>query len=139
MNQSLIELHVPDFEPIKTYYHALGFRVVWERHAEEFKGYLVMELEGNTLCFWAGNKHVYKQPYFKKFPKETPRGYGVEIVIQLEDIESYYERHKEYANVVEPLTYQPWGLKDFRAVDPAGYYLRLTTKHNILDKKYKVE
>jgi uncharacterized glyoxalase superfamily protein PhnB len=26
-----------------------------------------------------------------------------------------------------PLQDQPWGLRDFRVVDPEGYYLRFTT------------
>jgi hypothetical protein len=30
--------------------------------------------------------------------------------------------------VVEPIRTQPWGLRDFRIVDPDGYYLRVTTK-----------
>lgn len=29
---------------------------------------------------------------------------------------------------------QPWGLQDFRAVDPFGYYLRFNENHDILDR-----
>jgi hypothetical protein len=28
--------------------------------------------------------------------------------------------------LAEPLTDRPWGLRDFRVVDPDGYYLRVT-------------
>ena len=134
-----LELHVPDFEQVKSYYGTLGFRVVWERVPEEAKGYLVMERDGTVLCFWGGNDAIYDQPYFKRFPKDTPRGYGVELVIMVEDIEGYYTSVKDGINVVEPLVEQPWGLKDFRAADPFGYYLRFTSKHNILDKGNAVE
>ena len=130
---TLLELHVPDFQNVKNYYGKLGFRIVWERPPEGFKGYLVLQLDDNILCFWAGNEHVYEQPFFKKFPNDTPRGYGVEIVLMVDDIDAYYENIKEIANVVEPLVLQPWGLKDFRCVDPFGYYLRITSRHNILD------
>lgn len=138
-NHTLVELHVANFEPIKDYYTKLGFDVVWERKPEGFKGYLVMRMNQNTICFWAGNEEVFKHPYFKQFPKDSKRGYGVELVIMVDDIEKYYEQVKEFANVVEPLTLKPWGLKDFRAVDPAGYYLRFTTEHDISDSKYSVK
>lgn len=139
MNQVLIELHVDNFEKVKGYYQALGFKSVWERKPEGPKGYLVMELEGNVLCFWSGNNEIYNQPHFQQFPKNTTRGYGVEISINVSDIESYYDKYKHIANVVEPLILQPWGLKDFRAVDPFGYYLRFTSKHDITNSKFAVE
>ena len=79
-NNVLLELHVPDFGKVKEYYGKLGFKVIWEREPEGFKGYLILKMRGNILCFWAGNKQVYGQPYFKRFPKNTKRGYGVEII-----------------------------------------------------------
>jgi len=132
-NNVLLELHVPDFEKVKEYYGKLGFEVVWERKPEMFKGYLILKMGNNILCFWVGNEHVYEQPYFKKFPRDTKRGYGVEIVIMVDDVEEYYSKVKGSANVVEELVLQPWGLKDFRVEDPFGYYLRITTHLNILD------
>jgi uncharacterized glyoxalase superfamily protein PhnB len=132
-NHLQLELHVPDFGLVKDYYGKLGFEVVWERHPEGSKGYLVMEMGQTTICFWSGTDAIYDQTYFKRFPKDTPRGYGVELVIMVDDIETFYEELKEIANVVEPLVMRPWGSKDFRAADPFGYYLRLTEKHNILD------
>lgn len=65
-NNVLLELHVPDFEKVKKYYEKLGFEVIWERKPEGFKGYLILKMGDNILCFWAGNKHVYKHPYFKR-------------------------------------------------------------------------
>lgn len=138
-NNVLLELHVPDFEKVEDYYGKLGFDVIWERHPEGFKGYLILKMGDNILCFWAGNEHVYEQPYFKRFPKDTKRGYGVEIVIMVDDIEAYYNRVKAFANVVEELVTQPWGLKDFRTEDPFGYYLRFTSIHNILDDTHAVK
>ena len=132
-NHLQLELHVPDFGPVKDYYGKLGFEIVWERPAEEDKGYLVMMMAQTIICFWPGTESVYQQPYFKDFLKETPRGYGVELVIMVDDIDKYYEDVKDSANIVEPLVVQPWGSKDFRCADPFGYYLRFTSKHNILD------
>lgn len=138
-NKLHIELHVPDFAPAIDFYTKLGFKKVWERKPEGEKGYLVMEKDNQILCFWPGNSSVYNQPYFKRFPTNTKRGYGVEIVITVEDIESYYAKVRTFAKVVEELVTQPWGLKDFRVEDPFGYYLRFTEPHDILNPENAVE
>jgi catechol 2,3-dioxygenase-like lactoylglutathione lyase family enzyme len=135
----LVELHVPDFKKVKEFYGKLGFGVVWERPPEGFKGYLILRMEDNILCFWAGNEHVYKQEYFSQFPKDSKRGYGVELVLMVEDIETYYQLMKDKVKIFEDLRDRPWGLRDFRLEDPFGYYLRITSKHNILDNKYAVK
>lgn len=135
----LLELQVPDFTKVKEFYSQLGFRVVWERKPEGFKGYLVIKMEDNILCFWAGNDKVYEQSYFKKFPKDAPRGNGVELVLMVKDLEQYYLEVKSKVEVFEELQDRPWGLRDFRIVDPFGFYLRFTTRHNILDSKYAVK
>ena len=138
-NKLQLELHVEDFEPIKKYYIGLGFEIAWERKPTGIKGYLVINMEGNIICFWGGNKHVFDQPHFAKFPHNTMRGYGVEIIVMVANIASYYAKVKNIANIVEPLTEQPWGLWDFRTVDPAGYYVRFTSEHNILDSSFAVK
>ncbi len=107
LSHTLIELHVPDFGPVKNYYTKLGFEIVWERKPEGFKGYLVLRLAGNVICFWAGNDKVYEHPTFKKYSPATPRGNGVEIIIMVENIARYYEKVRSVANVVEPLMKQP--------------------------------
>lgn len=56
---------------------------------------------------------------------------SVEIVLMADDVESYYEKVKDIANVFAPLKTCPWGLKDFRYDDRAGYYLRLTDRHHL--------
>lgn len=128
----ILELHVPDFEKIKDFYRRLGFKIIWERKPEGFKGYLVMKMGNSVLCFWAGNNEAYNHPYFKQFPNSTKRGYGVEIIIFVKNIETYYEKVKKFANVVEELTLQPWGDKDFRIEDPFGFYLRFSSPYNTL-------
>jgi lactoylglutathione lyase len=60
-----------------------------------------------------------------------PRGVGVEIVVEVDDVERAYalaspeaERH---GGRIEPLGERPWGTRDFRLVDPDGYYVRVTS------------
>lgn len=138
-NKVLLEIHVPDFEKVKDYYGKIGFNVQWERKPEGFKGYLIMNMNQNILCFWAGNEHVYENFYFSKFPREVQRGLGIEIVVMVDNIEEYYEKVKGVANVIEPLQLRPWGLQDFRTADPFGYYLRFTTPHDIFDPENAVK
>lgn len=133
-NSSLLEIHVPDFDVVRDFYGKIGFEVVWGKEPEEKKGYLVMKLENNILCFWPGNESVWEQSYFKNFPKDTKRGYGIEIVVMVEDIEALYEKMSKFANIVSDYKLQPWGLWDFRIEDPFGYFLRFTSNHDILDR-----
>lgn len=139
VNSTLLELHVPSFGPVKDFYGKLGFEVVWERQPEGHKGYLVIKRDQNILCFWAGNEHVWDQEYFSKWPRDTKRGYGVEIVLMVDDVEALYAQVSTFAKVVEELKVKPWGLKDFRVEDPFGYYLRITSYHNILDPANAVD
>ncbi|MER3316943.1 MAG: VOC family protein [Allomuricauda sp.] len=57
------------------------------------------------------------------------KGYGVEIVLEVDNVAEVYEKVKSSGYPVDvPLTTQSWGLTDFRVVDPDGYYLRVTSK-----------
>lgn len=145
---TVIELHVPDFESIRECYGALGFETVWEREPEDKKGYLVLEgpdLNTNVLCFWAGNGYAYEQSYFKRFDREkTPRGYGVEIILMVDDVRGYYEKARQVADrvdkleIVSELAPQPWGLHDFRVADPHGFYLRFTEPYDVRSDAHAV-
>ncbi|GMA52189.1 hypothetical protein GCM10025857_35460 [Alicyclobacillus contaminans] len=57
------------------------------------------------------------------------KGIGVEIVLEVDDVDELYERVQASGYPVsEPLLMRPWGLKDFRLQDPDGYYLRITSR-----------
>lgn len=54
-------------------------------------------------------------------------GRGVEIVIEVDDLPSLYDRVKASGwPISSDLATHPWGVTDFRIVDPDGYYLRLS-------------
>lgn len=59
--------------------------------------------------------------------QERP-GRGVEIVLEVGDVEARYTHVQSQNWPVTPLQRQPWGLLDFRLIDPDGYYLRVTSK-----------
>lgn len=71
-----------------------------------------------------GNRH-----YFNTHHNDNKFGYGVEIVLEVDDISLIYNKVK-HANVEieSDLEERPWGLKDFRLIDPNGYYIRVTSK-----------
>jgi uncharacterized glyoxalase superfamily protein PhnB len=54
---------------------------------------------------------------------------GVELVLEVDDVVS--ERDRVVAAgwpLEQDLQNRPWGLTDFRIIDPAGYYLRVTSR-----------
>nr|WP_244425785.1 VOC family protein [Rhizobium etli] len=56
-------------------------------------------------------------------------GLGVEIVLKVADVEDAYRKAEESGWPLSALAMQPWGLRDFRLVDPDGYYVRVTNTH----------
>lgn len=62
-------------------------------------------------------------------PHERP-GRGIEIVLEVDAVDALYAHVCAQGwPLASPLQQQPWGLTDFRLVDPDGYYLRLTAKN----------
>jgi lactoylglutathione lyase len=54
---------------------------------------------------------------------------GVELVLEVDDLDADHERIVLTGwPLEEDLTAQPWGLRDFRLLDPAGYFWRVTTR-----------
>jgi lactoylglutathione lyase len=54
---------------------------------------------------------------------------GVELVLEVDDVAG--ERDRVVAAgwpLQEDLQHRPWGLTDFRVLDPAGHYLRITDR-----------
>jgi lactoylglutathione lyase len=67
--------------------------------------------------------------YFTRRIASLRRGLGVEIVLEVDDVDHCHRRVVASGHsVFEPPDERPWGLKDFRIVDPDGYYLRLTSR-----------
>jgi catechol 2,3-dioxygenase-like lactoylglutathione lyase family enzyme len=125
----LIELHVPDFEKILVFYPLLGFEVAWSE-----PNYLVLRRGVSVLCFYGGSEEVSEHSYFSKFPKSSPRGYGVEIVLFEEKIESLFEKLKPVVQVVSDLQSRHWGVRDFRIADPFGFYIRVSEPYDTVNR-----
>lgn len=137
----LIELHVPDFETVKEFYGSIGYKIVWEKQSsEEELGYMVLRSEESILNFYGGTERVVEHDYFKKFATDTSRGYGVEIVVPIDGIENFYEKFMALHTdrVVQELNHKH-SHKDFRVVDPFGYYLRFVERYDWVNGRDKEE
>ena len=129
-----IELHVPDFKKTIGFYSRLGFKQLWRT-----EDYLVMKRKKSVLNFYGGSERIYSHSYFGRFKKSTKRGYGVEIIIPVENIESFYRKTRRFAKIVRPLMLKKWGRRDFRIVDPFGFYLRFTERYDWIGKLSPVQ
>lgn len=67
------------------------------------------------------------RPEADSSPRRPP--IGVELVLEFDDLDACHDRVVAAGWPIEDaMTTQPWGLRDFRLLDPSGYYLRLTER-----------
>jgi len=135
-NNLILELHVPDFQIVRDFYSLFGFTELWYDPTSgggSDLGYLTIKREdeiGTTqLNFYGDKDKVAQHAHFKDFPVDTPRGYEVEITIPVSDVQGLWEKVKgnlPEKQIAQPLTLKRWNKRDFRVVDPFGFYLRFT-------------
>lgn len=67
--------------------------------------------------------------YFRPEVTGQRWGLGVEIVLEVPDVEDVYRHVQAQGYPIQtPLKERPWGLTDFRIADPDGYFLRITSR-----------
>lgn len=116
-----IEIFPADLDATADFYtRVLGFALARDQR-DATPGYVAVE-RGRVRIGAAYRDVAERQP-----ERRPPT--GTEIVIEVDDLDA------EHARVVaagwpieEDLTDRDWGLRDFRILDPSGYYLRLTTQ-----------
>ena len=122
-----MELFVEDMDvSVAFYWGLLGFRV--ERRTDDYaslrRGLAVLGLGP------VGKLPEERDgPGFTRWRLGRDKGAGVEIVLELDDLDelvALHEHCRERGAVSEPLQLRSWGLRDFRLADPDGYYLRIT-------------
>ena len=120
-----LELFVADMQKsIDFYTNVLGF--------ERLKGepdYAPVR-SGSVLIALGPAAGLPKKHHFNPEVQAGRRGLGVEIVLEVDDVKSFFEKVKAsgYKGVLSPVRKQPWGATDFRVADPDGYYLRITSR-----------
>jgi lactoylglutathione lyase len=121
-----LELFALDMEAsIAFYTRVLSFELA--RH--EPGDYASLRLGGVVLGVGPVAKLPQEGGYFGRDIATLRRGLGVEIVLEVDDVERWHERVADSGHpILEPLQERPWGLRDFRISDPDGYYLRVTSR-----------
>lgn len=100
-------------------------------HFKELKTYLdYYSLQRDNVIIGISTiDGLQKEHYFRPEIIKDRKGLGVEVVLEVDNIEEEYENVKKSGYLIaEELTKQEWGLIDFRIVDPDGYYLRITSR-----------
>jgi len=119
-----LELFVGDLQASLEFYgRVLGF----EREAERPGGYTPLTRGSARIALNLLSDLDEDHPI--RLAAHDRPGRGVEIVPEVNDIEAMY-RHvvsEKWPRSAE-LRRQPWGLTDFRLVDPDGYYWRVTSR-----------
>jgi len=119
----VVELFVSDVARSLAFYKKLGFSVSkrWEDWVLLRRGAMSLTLQGDA--------HAVAGPhYFTPEIGRFPRGTGVEISIQVDDVDAEHIRAQSAnLNIVKPIQDRQWGARDFRLADPDGYFLRVTS------------
>lgn len=122
-----LELFVDDVE-ISTRFYVDGLGFVVERRES---GYAHLR-RGDAELGLAAMARLPERgpgPGFTRERLAVARGTGVEIVLEVDDLEGMAQAVARAGfSIIEPLQERPWGLVDFRVADPDGYYVRITSR-----------
>ena len=119
-----VEFFVRDLERSRDFYcRILGFRIA--RQKED--GFTELSRGAVTLAL---NDVAILTPDHPARPGPAERiGKGVEIVMIVDELQGIYDQVLASGwPVSTPLTRQPWGMTDFRLIDPDGIYIRITAR-----------
>ncbi len=121
------ELFVADITATVRFYEAtLGLA---PPDAWSYDGYIPLRSGAVTIGVQTAD-NLRPDHHFSKERLSGPRGVGVEIVVEVADVIEAFDRAREVASGLggawEPLVDRPWGVRDFRLIDPDGYYVRVT-------------
>ncbi len=119
-----IELFVEDVERSAAFYElVLGFTRERATH-----GYVAIR-RGEVRIGIGAAVNLPPQHYFDVVSLRGRKGIGVEIVLEVDDVDAALRSVIDAGTpVLTPLGERPWGLRDFRIADPDGYYLRITSR-----------
>lgn len=117
-----VEFFVSDFDRSLAFYEALGFEVV-----REWDGWALLERGGARLAL-QDDGYARSHPHYFTPNLDGPRGIGVEVPVEVDDLDQLYAVASAMDGVViKGITERGWGARDFRVADPDGYFVRFTT------------
>jgi lactoylglutathione lyase len=102
------------------YTKVLGFRIVGHQRDSDAP---YLALERGEIRLGAARRPPAPEPEARRPPV------GVELVLEVDDLASERARVRAASwPVTEEVVTRPWGLRDFRLLDPDGYYWRITSR-----------
>ncbi len=119
-----LELFVDDVTTsIDFYRRVLGFKI-GEQHSDQYT-----PLTNGEVTLSLNQRSSLSDDHPIQAIAGERLGRGVEIVLEVNNIEVMHQRVLTTGwPLASQLQHQPWGLTDFRLLDPDGYYLRITTR-----------
>ena len=117
-----LELFVNDLPKSKDFYgRILRFKI----YDEQIDGYTPME--NGEIRLSLNKRSSLPENHPIQAVNNERFGRGVEFVLEVDDIEQCFEYVQDQNwPISDTLQHQPWGLTDFRIIDPDGYYWRIT-------------
>lgn len=113
-----IEIFPRELDAVVDFYtRVLRFRLARDERATAWP---YVSLERGLVRIGAAHRDDHIEPAFRRPPG------GTEIVLEVADVRAERDWVAGQWPLEEDLVTRPWGLVDFRVLDPAGYYLRLT-------------
>ncbi len=115
------ELFPSDLDATADFYtRVLRFNIASDRRHDP-QPYLSLERDGVRIGAAGRQDHGHRDC------RRPP--VGVELVLEVDDLDDELD-HVQRAGwpLADDLQARPWGLRDFRLVDPSGYYLRITER-----------
>jgi len=118
-----IELYVTDVRP----YRPLLTEVLGLVERQASPTVIIFEGAATVILHTGAADLSPIHPFRAPLQAGALRGVGTEVCLEVEDVEAVFGAVGALPEfrVTEPLAMRPWGLRDFRAVTPDGYYLRV--------------
>lgn len=114
------ELFPSDVDAAVSFYvRALGFTVKGDERSAA-RPYVALERDHVRLG-------ISGRPAVNQEHRRPP--VGAELVLEVDNLDAEHDRViAAGCALAEGLTLRPWGLRDFRVLDPSGYYWRITSR-----------
>ena len=116
-----LEIFTADLDSVAAFYtRVLGFTLSRDERAAPV-GYVALDRDGVHIGA------AYRDDPVDRSARRPPT--GIELVLEVDDLAAEHDRvvTSDWP-IEEPLQDRPWGLTDFRVLDPAGHYLRITNR-----------
>ena len=118
------ELFVDDLPASIDFYHRVLQFQIGEQHSDKFT-----PITNGNVRIGLYLRSALRADHPIQAVEGERLGRGIEMVLEVDDVAAMYEHvlSQDWPISAE-LQQRPWGLTDFRVMDPNGFYLRITSR-----------